>query len=135
MLPAPVRSKMQFPREACVSAREHRRQWNGRIFFSWIVIIAAACPVYTVGITHESIWYDEAYSAAMAGRPPGEIIALTVYDNHPPQGFLARSYFHYERCAGIFLQPFAYKEFYPLLVCAGLFLLLVSLGIGLLPAK
>jgi uncharacterized protein (DUF2141 family) len=76
------------PQEARVSAREHRRQWNGRILFSWIVIIAVAWLVYTVGITHESIWYDEAYSAAMAGRPLGEIIALTPYDNHPPLYYL-----------------------------------------------
>jgi uncharacterized protein (DUF2141 family) len=71
-----------------VNTRGRQRQWNGRIFFSWIVIIAVACLVYTAGITHESIWYDEAYSAAMAGRPLGEIIALTTYDNHPPLYYL-----------------------------------------------
>ena len=79
---------MHTPKEARVNTREHRRQWNGRIFPYWIIVIAVACLVYTVGITHESIWYDEAYSAAMAGHPLGEIIALTPYDNHPPLYYL-----------------------------------------------
>jgi uncharacterized protein (DUF2141 family) len=62
--------------------------WNNPIFFAWVAVIAAACAMYTIGITHESIWYDEAYSAAMASHPLGEIITLTTFDNHPPLYYL-----------------------------------------------
>jgi uncharacterized protein (DUF2141 family) len=64
------------------------RRWNKPIFFAWMAIIAAACVMYSAGITHESIWYDEAYSAAMADHPLGQIITLTTFDNHPPLYYL-----------------------------------------------
>ncbi len=67
---------------------EAGRPWNKPVFFAWVALIAAACVMYTVGITHESIWYDEAYSAAMANHPLGQIVALTTFDNHPPLYYL-----------------------------------------------
>jgi uncharacterized membrane protein/uncharacterized protein (DUF2141 family) len=54
----------------------------------WWIIIAVACLVYTIGITHEGIWYDEACSAIMARHPLVKIITLTAYDNHPPLYYL-----------------------------------------------
>ena len=57
---------------------------NSRNLFLWIIIVAVACVVYAIGISHESIWYDEAYSAAMAGHSLAEVIPLTTFDNHPP---------------------------------------------------
>jgi hypothetical protein len=65
--------------------------WNLRILFGWIVMIAVACLVYATGIAHESIWYDEAYSDAMAGHSLGEILTLITYDNHPPLYYLLLS--------------------------------------------
>src|SRR5512135_965852 len=64
------------------------RPWNKPVFFAWVALIAAACVMYTVGITHESIWYDEAYSAIMANHPLGQIVTLTTFDNHPPLYYL-----------------------------------------------
>jgi uncharacterized protein (DUF2141 family) len=61
---------------------------RARIPFLWVAVIAAACLVYAAAISNEGIWYDEAYSAVMAGHPLGEIIALTAYDNHPPLYYL-----------------------------------------------
>jgi uncharacterized protein (DUF2141 family) len=54
----------------------------------WIILIAVACLVYVIGISHESIWYDEACSYIMARHSPGEILKLTAYDNHPPLYYL-----------------------------------------------
>ena len=67
--------------------KEHT--WNG--LFWWSIIIIVACLAYAIGISHESIWYDEAYSSIMAGHPLGAIIYLTTYDNHPPLYYLLLS--------------------------------------------
>jgi uncharacterized membrane protein/uncharacterized protein (DUF2141 family) len=64
---------------------------NVRVLFLWIIMVVLTCLVYAAGITHESIWYDEAYSSAMASHPLGEIITLTTYDNHPPLYYLLLS--------------------------------------------
>ena len=47
-----------------------------------------ACIVYATGISHESIWYDEAYSAVMAEYSLGGIITPAPYDTHPPLYYL-----------------------------------------------
>ena len=57
-------------------------------FIIWSFIIVAACIFYGVGISHESIWFDEAYSAEMADHPFAKILSLTSYDNHPPLYYL-----------------------------------------------
>jgi uncharacterized protein (DUF2141 family) len=59
-----------------------------RTSFWWIIMIAVACLVYAAGISHESIWYDEACSAVMAEHSLGKIFTLTAYDNHPPLYYL-----------------------------------------------
>jgi uncharacterized protein (DUF2141 family) len=69
-----------------MNTREHT--WNGRTVFWWFIIIAVACLVYATGISHESFWYDEAYSAVMSGHSLGKIIAFTANDNHPPLYYL-----------------------------------------------
>ena len=38
-------------------------------FIIWSLIVAAACIFYGVGISHESFWFDEVYSATMADHP------------------------------------------------------------------
>ncbi len=62
--------------------------WNSSTLYYWIAIIIAACLVYAIGIRHESIWFDEAYSAFMAGHSFRQIISLTAIDKHPPLYFL-----------------------------------------------
>ncbi len=61
---------------------------NARLLFLWIAMIAVACVVYATGISHESIWYDEAYSSVMAGHPLSQIVYWTTFDNHPPLYYL-----------------------------------------------
>jgi uncharacterized membrane protein len=62
--------------------------WDSPNLYCWIAIILVACLVYAIGITHESIWFDEAYSAVMAGHSFSQIISLTAIDKHPPLYFL-----------------------------------------------
>ena len=62
-----------------------------RILWGWIVLLAAAVVVYAAGLAHESFWYDEAYSAVMAGYLPWQIPALVTVDNHPPLYYMLLS--------------------------------------------
>ena len=62
--------------------------WNSPIVYSWIAIILGVCLVYAIGITHESIWFDEAYSAVVAEYSFSQIISLVATDKHPPLYFL-----------------------------------------------
>ncbi len=59
----------------------------------WILMICAACLVYGAGVAHESIWFDEAYSAIMAGHSPAQLLGLMAADNHPPLYYLLLSAF------------------------------------------
>ncbi len=62
--------------------------WYSQSFVWWIIIIGITCLVYFLGITHESIWFDEAYSAMMASHTPRELLGLMTFDNHPPLYYL-----------------------------------------------
>jgi 4-amino-4-deoxy-L-arabinose transferase-like glycosyltransferase len=62
-----------------------------RILWGWIAIILLAAVVYTVGIAHESIWYDEAYSSVIASYLPWQIPAQIIVDNHPPLYYILLS--------------------------------------------
>jgi len=64
------------------------KPWYGQPRWWWLIIVLSAGLVYFTGIAHESIWFDEAYSAMMAGRSPGEMLALMTFDNHPPLYYL-----------------------------------------------
>jgi 4-amino-4-deoxy-L-arabinose transferase-like glycosyltransferase len=57
----------------------------------WIAIIILAAVVYTVGISHESFWYDEAYSSVIASYLPWQIPAQVMVDNHPPLYYILLS--------------------------------------------
>ncbi len=59
--------------------------------WGWVAIIVFAAVVYTAGISHESFWYDEAYSAVMASYPPWQIPAQVMVDNHPPLYYILLS--------------------------------------------
>ena len=62
-----------------------------RILWGWIAIIFLAAVVYTAGISHESFWYDEAYSSVIASYLPWQIPAQVMVDNHPPLYYILLS--------------------------------------------
>ncbi|MBN2390104.1 MAG: glycosyltransferase family 39 protein [Anaerolineae bacterium] len=62
-----------------------------RILWGWIAIVILATVVYTVGISHESFWYDEAYSSVIASYLPWQIPAQVMVDNHPPLYYILLS--------------------------------------------
>src|SRR5512134_3094643 len=62
-----------------------------RILWAWIAIIILAGAVYTIGISHESFWYDEAYSPVIASYLPWQIPAQVMVDNHPPLYYILLS--------------------------------------------
>ena len=62
-----------------------------RIRWGWIAIIILAAVVYAFGISHESFWYDEAYSSVMASYLPWQIPAQVMVDNHPPLYYMLLS--------------------------------------------
>jgi uncharacterized membrane protein len=51
---------------------------------AWSLIITASFVFYVVGISHESLWCDEAFSAMMVKYNLAGILANTVKDVHPP---------------------------------------------------
>lgn len=62
-----------------------------RILWGWIILIFPTAVVYAAGITHESFWYDEAYSAVIASYLPWQIPAQIMVDNHPPLYYILLS--------------------------------------------
>jgi uncharacterized protein (DUF2141 family) len=78
------------PKEDKMNTKQNA--WNSQSLIRWIIIIGVACLVYVMGIAHESIWFDEAFSYMMASHSPGQIIGLmTTADNHPPLYYLLLS--------------------------------------------
>jgi uncharacterized protein (DUF2141 family) len=67
------------------------KPWYGQTRLWWLIIILLAVLVYFSGITHESLWFDEVFSARMASHSPGEILQLMTGDNHPPLYYLLLS--------------------------------------------
>ena len=67
------------------------RNLDKRILWGWITILVGAVIIYAAGITHESLWYDEAYSAVIASYLPWEIPAQVWVDNHPPLYYMLLS--------------------------------------------
>jgi uncharacterized membrane protein len=46
------------------------------------------------GLTHESLWFDESYTAALVNHNMPDIINITGGDNHPPLYYLMLHIFH-----------------------------------------
>jgi uncharacterized membrane protein len=67
------------------------KPWYGQPRLWWLIIILLAVLVYFSGISHESLWFDEVFSARIASNPPGEILRLMTADNHPPLYYLLLS--------------------------------------------
>jgi len=61
---------------------------NRKLILVWILIMLAGSALMFVGITHESLWYDESYSGALMNHTLGEIIDITGADSHPPLYYL-----------------------------------------------
>jgi 4-amino-4-deoxy-L-arabinose transferase-like glycosyltransferase len=59
--------------------------------WGWISVIILAVVVYSAGISHESMWYDEAYSSVIASYKPWQIPAQIMVDNHPPLYYILLS--------------------------------------------
>jgi 4-amino-4-deoxy-L-arabinose transferase-like glycosyltransferase len=64
---------------------------NKKILWGWIALIILAGVAYATGISHESFWYDEAYSSVIASYLPWQIPAQVVVDNHPPLYYMLLS--------------------------------------------
>jgi hypothetical protein len=60
---------------------------------AWVAVFAAGSFHVFRGIGHESLWYDESYSLAVAAHPVKEIIPLIAKDSHPPLYFLMLRFF------------------------------------------
>jgi 4-amino-4-deoxy-L-arabinose transferase-like glycosyltransferase len=61
------------------------------IRWGWTAIISLAAVVFSAGISHESFWYDEAYSSVIASYLPWQIPAQVMVDNHPPLYYMLLS--------------------------------------------
>lgn len=57
-------------------------------FIIWTVILLAGFKYLTMGIAHETLWYDESYSAAIINHSITDIIKITARDSHPPLYFI-----------------------------------------------
>ena len=54
----------------------------------WAILLVAASIAYFTGLSHEGIWYDEAYSMKMTEHSFVDIISFVMADNHPPLFYL-----------------------------------------------
>ncbi len=61
---------------------------NARRWVVWAAILAVGAFVLTVGITHESLWYDESYTGCLVKQGFFDIIGITAKDSHPPLYYL-----------------------------------------------
>jgi uncharacterized protein (DUF2141 family)/4-amino-4-deoxy-L-arabinose transferase-like glycosyltransferase len=62
------------------------RRFN--LSFIFLTILTLGTLLMITGITHESLWYDESYTAAAVTHSFGDIIRITAGDSHPPLYFL-----------------------------------------------
>jgi mannosyltransferase len=61
---------------------------KARPAWAWVAILLVALSAYGVRVSREALWYDEAYSAAMADCSVAEIVSRTRDDVHPPLCYL-----------------------------------------------
>ncbi len=58
-----------------------------------VLLSALALTLRLIGLGHESIWYDEAYSLDLAGRPLTDLLSGRVFDPGNPQGYFVLLHF------------------------------------------
>src|SRR5439155_18410756 len=64
-------------------------RFSARPALSVVTLTALAFGLRLVRLGVPSLWHDEAISALLAERSPGEIVALTAQDVHPQLYYLA----------------------------------------------
>ncbi|HEY9060800.1 MAG TPA: glycosyltransferase family 39 protein [Pseudobacteroides sp.] len=68
---------------------EKERETVGKLeVITWVGIFLAGLIFLVIGITHESLWYDESYSAAIINHSIPEIWSIAGSDSHPPLYFI-----------------------------------------------
>lgn len=65
-----------------------KKENNSKFIVLWCVIMVAGTALMFIGIAHESIWYDESYTAALMNHSFADIITITGADSHPPLYYL-----------------------------------------------
>lgn len=65
-----------------------KKRLGNAFLIAWGVIMAAGTVLMFIGITRESLWYDESYSAAIVNHSIPDIINMTAGDSHPPLYYL-----------------------------------------------
>jgi len=100
---------------------ERQDKLNNKDYIMWAVLLLAGIIYLTFGITHESLWYDESYSAAIINHSIGDIWSIAGSDSHPPLYFIVLK---------MFTVIFGKSEFgLRLFSCLGI-IALSSLGLG-----
>ncbi|KNY26481.1 glycosyltransferase family 39 protein [Pseudobacteroides cellulosolvens] len=67
---------------------EDKKTVGKKAIIIWIGFFLAGLIFLTFGITHESLWYDESYSAAIINHSIPEIWSIAGSDSHPPLYFI-----------------------------------------------
>ncbi|MCW5853825.1 MAG: glycosyltransferase family 39 protein [Anaerolineae bacterium] len=60
-----------------------------RITLLHALLLAVGLGLFVAGITHEGLWLDESFTAALVKQTPIQIIRATANDNYPPLYYLA----------------------------------------------
>ncbi len=67
--------------------RINRLSDTGRHIVLWSTIAVMGICLSLIGITKDSLWYDEAFTGSLVNHSFFEIVRLSAHDNHPPLYF------------------------------------------------
>jgi len=59
-----------------------------KYYLIWLIIFICGTVFLFIGLTSNSIWYDEAFTGALARHSFMDIIRISAGDNHPPLYFI-----------------------------------------------
>ena len=60
------------------------KKTNRNFIIIWGIIMIIGTALMFIGIAHESLWFDESYTAALMNHSLKDIIEITSTDSHPP---------------------------------------------------
>ncbi len=63
-------------------------QLNFKFILMWIILLVVGFIYLITGIAHETLWYDESYSAAIITHSIQDIWRIAGSDSHPPLYFI-----------------------------------------------
>lgn len=63
-------------------------RWDYKSIVIWTILLLAGFKFLTIGISHETLWYDESYSAAIINHSIPQIWSIVSSDSHPPLYFI-----------------------------------------------